>query len=871
MIHFPNWFSFRTLLFFIALWASSPFPLAAQPSPHLLAYDPFDTAPGPLLGANTGAGWAGAWDVQNGSEDVPGFNVANANPLVYPNLPTAGNCAVGGEQFLMAGRRFDTTANGPFASYVSNGLIGQPGQTIWMSILMRKDNMAPDDFYVALHSGSLAYWENVPGVDIGYFGSDSQVNGVPYWGLRVNNAVLLSGVPVVQGQPALLVLQIQFGSVNTVSLFINPALNNTPAAEPANPDVQTTTSNSLAFQSLAYASGSVANETSIDEIRVAPDYPSAVSATAVTPAAPANVIVSSTASQVALSWNPVAEATSYQLWRSSAGSGFQLVAITAGPGYTDQNVVSGGVYTYYVVAANAAGPGIASAQTMAFPRPPVQPKAALGANLTAISDWTREWPFVDIFKLARPWISQQSGAPWGQGGPLNLTPEGWVASLAPGQYAETIMFDNALDDAAADFPTGNYTLFYDGSGTIEFDLNTATIVSQSPGQMVVNVPAGQIGIFLKLTQTDPNNPLRNIRFIMPGFENTYQTQPFHPTFLANLQNVKALRFMEWELTNNSPVQNWADRPLATDYTFSWRGVPLELMIQLANTLGVNPWFNIPHAASNDYVTQFATVVSQQLNPTLTAYLEYSNETWNSEFSQNAYVQSQGLGLGLSSDPTVAGIDYTALRSVQIFQLWTDVFGGANRFTRVLSSQAANSWMSQQLVTYGNAYGYADALAIAPYYSICSDTATGGFGFLGDPSTVDQVTGMSVDQILEVELGHIRSCALNQMTSNAAVAQQYGLRLLAYEGGQSLIGVGNAQNNQPLISLFKAANRDPRIADLYTEYLQNWKASGGDLFMYYSDVTAYTQYGNFGALEYQDQDPSTAPKYQALANFAAENQ
>ncbi len=374
-----------------------------------------------------------------------------------------------------------------------------------------------------------------------------------------------------------------------------------------------------------------------------------------------------------------------------------------------------------------------------------------------------------------------------------------------------------------------------------------------------------------MTQTDPNNPLSNIRFIMPGFEDTYQTQPFHPMFLARLSGMKALRFMEWERTNNSSVQAWSDRPMPTDYTFSWRGVPLETMIQLANTLGVNPWFNMPHLATDDYVRQFATVVSQQLNPNLRAYIEYSNETWNGQFSQNSYVENMGLGFGLSSDPTIAGADYTALRSVQIFAIWKGVFAGTSRLVRVLPSQAANAWMSQQLVTFQNAYGYADALAIAPYFSMCSDAQAGGFGFLGDPSTVDQVASMTVDQILDIELGHVRGCALAEITSTAAVAQQYGLSLLAYEGGQSLIGVGSAQNDQQLVSLFKAANRDSRMQDIYTEFLQNWKSSGGDLFMHYADVSPYTQYGNFGSLEYQDQDPSTAPKYQALINFAAQNQ
>ena len=863
----PGFQRSHSAFLYALLLVGSTCQLRAQTTQGLMAYEPFDASVGILLGATSGAGWAAPWDVQSNSNVTPGFNLANATPLQYPGLHTAGNYAVGGDQFYTAGRHFDTSATGSFRSFVAAGLIGKPGQTIWMSILMRKDGSSRDAFYTVLHGGNVDYWESIPGVEIGYFGTDSEANGVCYWGLRLDNKVYLSKVPILQGQPALLILQVQFGSVNSVSLYVNPSLE----AQPANPDVQANTTNPLAFQSLAYASGWDPSETSIDEIRVAADYNSVVSATVVSPAAPTDVAVSSTSNQAALSWTPVAGADSYQVWGSSDSLNFQLLGTTNTSNYIDSTVVSGGAYSYYVTATNASGSSVPSAQTNAYPRPVVQPKASLGGNLVAISDWTREWPFVDIFKLARPWISQQSGMSWGQGGALNVTPDGWIASLQPGQYAETIILDNALDDASADFPSGNYTLFYDGSGAIEFDLNTATIVSQSPGQMIVNVPPNQIGIFLKITQIDPNNPLRNIRFIMPGFENTYQTQPFHPTFLSRLQGLKTVRFMEWEVTNNSPIQSWSDRPLPTDYTYSWRGVPLETIIQLANALQVDAWFNIPHAATDDYVRQFATLVSQQLNPNLKAYIEYSNETWNGQFSQNGYVQNMGLSLNLSSDPTAAGAYYTALRSMQIFKIWKDAYGeDASRFVRVLPSQAASAWMSQQIVTFQNAYGYADALAIAPYYSMCSDVSSGGFGFLGDPSTADQVTTMTVDQILDIELGHIRNCGLEEITSNAAVAQQYGLRLLAYEGGQSLIGVGSAQNNQQLISLFKSANRNSRIHDLYAEFLQNWKQSGGDLFMHYADVTPYTQYGNFGSLEYQDQDPSTAPKFRALSEFAADN-
>lgn len=430
------------------------------------------------------------------------------------------------------------------------------------------------------------------------------------------------------------------------------------------------------------------------------------------------------------------------------------------------------------------------------------------------------------------------------------------------------MYDNGIN-AQPDFPTGQYTIFYDGSGTIAFDMNSATIVSQSPGQMTVDVPAGQNGIYLMITQTDPSNPLRNIRFIMPGFASTYQTQPFNPVFLSSLSGYKVLRFMEWMLTNGSSVVNWTDRALPNDYTYTLRGVPLEMMIQLANTLNISPWFNIPAQASDDYVRQFAALVQQQLNPGLKVYIEYSNETWNGGFSQNQYVQNMGMSQGLSQNPTMAAAYYTSQRSVQIFQIFAQVFGGTSRLVRVLPGQAANSWISQQVVSYQNAFAYADALAIAPYFD-CDDTATGGYPALNDPSVAQQVAALTVAQVLQVELSHINNCANSQMTSNAAVAQQYGLKLVAYEGGQGLVANNGSSYVAQLAQLFAAANRDPGMQNLYDQYLQNWKNAGGDVFVHFTDVTSYSIYGEFGSLESQDQDPATAPKYQSLMNFAAQN-
>jgi hypothetical protein len=531
-------------------------------------------------------------------------------------------------------------------------------------------------------------------------------------------------------------------------------------------------------------------------------------------------------------------------------------------------LANGTPYTIYVVAIGVGGASTPSTSVTVVPIAPASaPHPHLGTNLSEVTDYSRQLPFVDVFKMARPWISQIQGGSWGQGSALALDSSGWVTSLQPGQYAETILLDNALDDQPS-FPAGQYVILYDGEGTLQFDLQSATIVSQTPGRIVVNIGV-QNGVFLMETATNPANYLRNIRFLMPGSESTYLTQPFNPTFIQRLSGYKTLRFMEWMLTNGSTQRNWSDRALPSDYTYMRRGVPLEVLVKLANSTGITPWFNIPAQANDSYVQQFAALINQQLSSTLKFYLEYSNENWNGTFSQRAYTQAQGVAAGYSSDPTMAGFFYNAARSSQIFSIVRSALSSPGRMIRVMAAQAANAWLSDQMLGFQNSFANTDALAIAPYFN-CDDTSSGGFGVLGDPSTAVQVDAMSSSQIIDIELAHINGCANQQMKSSAAVAQKYGLKLVAYEGGQSLVGYYGAENDAVMTALFKTANRDPRMVALYTQYLSNWVAAGGDLFLHFSDVTAFTRYGSWGALEYQDQDPNTAPKFQSLMTFAAQH-
>jgi len=109
-----------------------------------------------------------------------------------------------------------------------------------------------------------------------------------------------------------------------------------------------------------------------------------------------------------------------------------------------------------------------------------------------------------------------------------------------------------------------------------------------------------------------------------------------------------------------------------------------------------------------------------------------------------------------------------------------------------------------------------------------------------------------------------------MKNYRILADSYSLSLIAYEGGQHLVSVGDAQNNDRVNALFFAFNRDPRIKQLYLDYLALWKAAGGQLFVHYNDVGEFSKFGSWGSLERVDQLRSAAPKFDALQTFIEQN-
>lgn len=483
------------------------------------------------------------------------------------------------------------------------------------------------------------------------------------------------------------------------------------------------------------------------------------------------------------------------------------------------------------------------------------PRPALGINLAGPADWNTELPFVDAFRLSRTWISQKRGEGWGKGPALEVDERGWVKRLEPNCFAETPLC--TID--GGHYPGGEWTVLWEGDGRIE--LSKGEVTSTGPGRQVVRIDPSGGGFFLRLLETNPDNPVRNIRVVMPGLDPaTVQHDPWHPRFLDRWRGVACVRFMDFQETNNSRQRRWTDRPRPDDATFTRRGIPLELLCDLANRLGADPWFCLPHLADDDYVRQFAEMVKARLDPKLRVYVEYSNEVWNGQFEQHRYAGEEGRRLGLADKPWEAAWHFTARRSVQIFGIWQAVFGGSDRLVRVLATQAGNSYVAKQILRWEDAYRHADVLAIAPYISM--NIPAEGKGL-----TAPQVASWPVERFLDyVETNALPEC-IRWMEEHRQVAHEHGLKLVCYEAGQHFVGVQGGENHEGLTRLLHAANGHARMADLYGRYYEAWQARDGDLLCHFSSVGQWSKWGSWGLLQYADEDPGSSPKFVATMRWA----
>ena len=499
---------------------------------------------------------------------------------------------------------------------------------------------------------------------------------------------------------------------------------------------------------------------------------------------------------------------------------------------------------------------------------------ALGMGLAGIADWSTEQPFIDLMKTARPWIGHLPGQ-WGgveaeqiaAGG--NLDPNGWPLEIPNGteRIEAFILTDQPVDAVSL---AGRYRLTYDGQGTLTVG-GSAQNIDAKPGEIWFSYSPGPGLVGISISAIDPTDPIRDIAVIKEDLIPLYQAGAiFNPAWLAHIRDVRSVRFMDWMLTNGSTQTRWIDRPLPGDYTYGWRGVPVEVMVQLANEIGADPWFNMPHLADDAYVTAFATLVHDTLDPRLVAYVEYSNEVWNFIFPQTHWAVAQARAVWGDAAGDDAWMQFVGMRGAQVADIWAGVYAAdPDRLVRVIATQSGwpgleEPLLNAPLAVAGGAnppHQSFDAYAIAAYfgYDLGSDEmAETVRGWIGGPTAnaaaADQIRANSLHDLLTTTLPY-----------HAAVAAEHALDLVMYEGGTHVTGLGEQVNDDDLTAFFTAFNYSPEMAGLYDELLNGWRASGGTMFNAFVDVAPPSKWGSWGALRHLD---DRNPRAAALMDYNA---
>jgi hypothetical protein len=305
------------------------------------------------------------------------------------------------------------------------------------------------------------------------------------------------------------------------------------------------------------------------------------------------------------------------------------------------------------------------------------------------------------------------------------------------------------------------------------------------------------------------------------------------------------------------------------------------MIQLANRLGADPWFNIPHLADEIYIRKFAEVVRRSLRSDLKVYVEHSNEVWNWQFEQAQYANKTGRARW--GDVGDAFMQWHGMRTAEICDIWkTGAFSGApDRVVCVLGVQAGWKGLEKAALdcpkwtAEGHAPCYRhnlDAIAIAGYFSGCLNGKTDG------RDSTDVIRSWFADSDAGLrkafeQLTDGRHFSCSDTVSGMPdvyryfkeVADNYGLSLVAYEGGQHVTGNASSVQDDPrFIDFHIAVNRDARMGDLYKRNFNLWKDAGGSLFMHFLDIQPPSKWGSWGALEYLNQ--ASSPKWRAIRSF-----
>lgn len=272
------------------------------------------------------------------------------------------------------------------------------------------------------------------------------------------------------------------------------------------------------------------------------------------------------------------------------------------------------------------------------------PTLSLGQNAPADSTFTTMRVLND-----RALVSSFFTYPYGSGVILPAGSRDGTTGLPTTAFCIKFAEGALMTDASV---VGNWRITYPASAqravtVMQNGTITSHTFSGGVGTILLNNPAATGVVGLNFTDGGITGPLTVYD------PTTYATWSvggtpalFSQQFLGTTTPWTYMRMMDWANANadmvdtDSGVNSWAldtlewtDRRTPANFYLNGihglgGGYPIEWQVTACNTVGKPGWFNVPELASDDYITQYATNVANNLSVGLYAMFELSNEDFN---------------------------------------------------------------------------------------------------------------------------------------------------------------------------------------------------------------------------------------------------
>lgn len=432
------------------------------------------------------------------------------------------------------------------------------------------------------------------------------------------------------------------------------------------------------------------------------------------------------------------------------------------------------------------------------------------------------------------------------------------------------------------------------------------------------------GLNVRYQKPDPADPIRDVKVwtplyqgaglnvdvsrydetrLGPGKLKSWCTEPgpgeeeplWHPVYLKHLREDpgEVLRFMAFldinglEEETAAARSSWASRKPAS-YTVgslvaispaNWirrdiKGflggstVPYEWLFDLCAKVGKDPWIQVPHSVTADYVASLASLSASLLQKGRRLWFEYSNELWNNYGPYiPQYKAAEAEGARHRKDQGWGSGRLQAVALQQFETAWLKAGRGDDELVNVLSGFALSPDYNARVLAGAKsvAPGIAETFAVSTYF---------GADLTAELFALPYGKGNPADSVYR-EAGRIIRKSIHQTyeswKSSARICAAEGLPLIAYEGGSHLTATGYGDQSNPshatFMSFLANLHKHPVMADLYLEHWAFWVAAGGLTASIWTDIGAYGYYGYWGAKEDVTETVDASPRARASSEYA----